>query len=260
MIDLTTADWEAAGHAASPAWLHAVAVGGPIALAAVVLAFVVVAIVRLRRYSVRAILTPRAEAALVAAVAAAERRTVGEVLPVVLERSDRHDAANLRAALMLAVVGITLLGPSLSAEKPLVWLAAETGCGLVGWLFARCLSDLRRRFVSEKRATATAHEQAVQEFHRHALHQTRERTGVLIFVSLFERCVVVLGDEGIAAKVSEDHWRGTADAILTGIRRGDLEGGLREGIERCGDVLAEHFPWREGDRNEIPNRVIIRRE
>ncbi|MBI1849057.1 MAG: TPM domain-containing protein [Planctomycetes bacterium] len=260
MTDLTNADWEAAGHAASPAWLHVIAIGGPIALALIVLAFVVVAIVRRRRYSVRAILTPRAKAALVAAVAAAERRTVGEVLPVVLEQSDRHDEANLRAALGLAAVGITLLGPSLPAGQPLVWLAAEVGCGLLGWVLARCLPDLRRRFVSEKRATEMTHEQAVQEFHRHALHHTRDATGVLIFVSLFERRVVVLGDEGIAAKVSEDHWRGTADAILKGIRRGDLEGGLREGIERCGAVLAEHFPWREGDRDEIPNRVIIRPE
>jgi putative membrane protein len=264
MVSVTTiagflleADWRAAGHAAPPEWLR---LAGQGALAVLILAFVIAAIARRKRYSVRAMFDPQAEAAVRAAVAAAERRTVGEILPVVLERSDRHGAANLAAGIALAVAGVVLLGPSLPPAIPLVWLGVEAACGLAGWALARSLPDLRRRFVSEKRATEMAHEQAIQEFHRFELHRTSESTGVIVFVSLFERRVVVLGDTGIAAKVGDDHWLGTADAILAGIRRGDLAGGLVEGIGLCGRVLGESFPWREGDRDEVPNRVVARVE
>ena len=82
----------------------------------------------------------------------------------------------------------------------------------------------------------------------------------MILVSLLERRVVVLGDEGIDAKVGAEHWKDVDQAILDGIRRGSLRDGLIEGIRRSGAVLAEHFPWRAGDRNELPDRLIVRKE
>jgi putative membrane protein len=125
---------------------------------------------------------------------------------------------------------------------------------------ARALPGFARLFVRESRATAAAEEQATQEFFRLALHETRDATGVLIFVSLFERRVVVLADRGIDAKVGEEHWRSVDEVVLAGVAADSLCRGLIEGIERAGAVLSEHFPVRAGDRNELPDRVIVRRE
>ncbi len=255
-----TADWQAAGHAALSEWLPAIAIGGQVALVALVLLGIAMAIARRRRYDASAALPPDRRVELSEAIAAAERRTVGEIVLVVLDRSDRHPEAGLLAGIALAAIGVVLLAPSLPLDRPLVWLAVEAACGLAGYGLARGLPDFLRRFVFEKRATGAAHEQALQEFHRYALHSTKDATGVLVLVSLFERRVVVLGDAGIHARVGESHWHGTAEAVLEGVKRGDLASGLREGIERCADVLAEHFPSREGDRNELPNRVVVRRE
>ena len=65
--------------------------------------------------------------------------------------------------------------------------------------------------------------------------------------------MVVLGDAGIDERVSEDHWRSTDEAILKGVATGSLADGLVGGIRACGAVLAEHFPWKQGDRNEVPD-------
>jgi putative membrane protein len=115
-------------------------------------------------------------------------------------------------------------------------------------------------FVDEERASAVAEEQAVNEFHRLGLSKTVARTGVLLFVSLFERRVVVLGDAGIHAKVGDEHWDATRAAILAKIRRGRVDEGLVDGIRASGEVLAQHFPWTQGDRNELPDRVVVREE
>ena len=85
-------------------------------------------------------------------------------------------------------------------------------------------------------------------------------TGVLIFTSLLEHRVVVLGDRGIAEHLPEGFWADVREAILSGIRRGSLRDGLVEGVRLAGEALAEHAPWREGDRNEVPDRLIVRRE
>ena len=115
-------------------------------------------------------------------------------------------------------------------------------------------------FIFEDRATAVAEEQAFQEFYANGLHKTEAATGVLLFVSLLEHRVVVLADEGIDATADAEFWADTDQRILDGIRRGSLRDGLIAGIERAGERLAEQFPWKEGDRNEIPDRLILRRE
>ena len=83
---------------------------------------------------------------------------------------------------------------------------------------------------------------------------------MLIFVSLLEHRVIVMADEGINAKIDEDFWAEIDTAILRGIAGGSLRDGLVAGIDRSGECLAEFFPWVEGDRNEIPDRIILRRE
>ena len=79
-------------------------------------------------------------------------------------------------------------------------------------------------------------------------------------VSLLERRVVILADDGIDATVDAEFWADTDDAILDGIRRGSLRDGLIAGIRRAGDLLSARFPWRQGDRNEITDRLIVRRQ
>jgi putative membrane protein len=152
-----------------------------------------------------------------------------------------------------------LLAPWLPFERPLLLLLAQAAMGAVCYLCAR-LPDFQRFFMRERRATEMAQEQALQEFFRYGLHETAERTGVLLFVSLLEHRVVVLADQGIDARVDPDRWIKTTTLVLTGIQRDDLRGGIVDGIQSIADVLALHFPWAEGDRDEIPNRVIVRRE
>jgi putative membrane protein len=243
-----------------PGWAAQLARYGPLLLVALIVAALLRTLIRHRRYDASSVLGPESRAAVRDALAAAEKRSEGEIVPVVLERSDRHPEACWLAALAALLLASVLLVSWLPWQRPALILSCQIGAGAVGWLLARLLPDLRRTFVSEARATEVAEEQAVQEFHRARLYKTRRATGVLLFVSLLERRVIVLGDEGIHAKVGDDHWKSTTQAVLDGIAAGSLRSGLLAGIERCGAVLAEHFPAQRHDVNELPDRLIVRRE
>ena len=256
VLQAGTADtWEPGAHPA----LYRIGAIGPWILGAIVVFFVVRALVRHRRYQALAVLGPDQQAAVHQALVDVEKKTVGEVLPVVLERSDAYPGAPWLAALASLLVGSALLEPVLPWNEPYWLLACQIAIGGAGYGAACALPDLRRLFVGEARATEMAAEQAFQEFHLHRLHETRQATGVLLFVSLFERRVVVLGDRGIDAKVGAEHWAATRERILAGIARGSLADGLVEGIRASGEVLAEHFPCGAGDPNEVPDRLIVRR-
>lgn len=252
--------WSAGGHELQGMWLSLAGRAAAGVLAFAFAALLLRALLRRRRYRATGVLGEADLRAIHDALAAVERRTVGEVLPVVLERSDPHPGARWLAALSVALAGSVGLAPWLPWDRPALLLLAQVGLGLLGAACARLLPDFQRFFVSEARARALAEEQAFQEFHRYQLHTTEARTGVLLFVSLLERRAIVLADQGIAARVGPEHWAETNDLVLAGIRRGSLREGLLAGIRSAGEVLARDFPVEDGDRNEIPDRVIVRRE
>lgn len=250
-------DWVAA-HANEGSWLARGLELAPWLGLALPALLVVRALVQHRRYRAVEVLTPADLDALHEAVRAAERRTVGEIVPVVVERSDSHPQAALAAALVFAFA-VPMLGLGLLPWGEPHWIVlAQLVGALAGWLLARALPGFARLFVSEARATHVANEQALQEFTGLGLHRTAAESGVLVFVSLFERRVIVLGDRGIDAKVGAEHWKKVDEAVLAGVRAGSLRGGLVEGIRLAGEVLAEHFPSPDGGRNELPDRVVVR--
>jgi putative membrane protein len=97
------------------------------------------------------------------------------------------------------------------------------------------------------------------EFYRSGIYKTREANGVLIYLSLFEHRVVVLGDRGIHEKMGDEGWNRVRDLIISGIRRGRAAEGICSAVEGCGKTLAEYFPRRDGDINELSDSVVDRR-
>jgi uncharacterized membrane protein len=93
-------------------------------------------------------------------------------------------------------------------------------------------------------------------FSRLGMNRTAKRNGVLFFVVPSRRTFVVLGDEGIHAKVGQEFWDGVAAAMSERFKARDFTGGLVLGITEAGKQLAEHFPS-EGlrDRNELSDDV-----
>ena len=252
--------WGASGDQASSNLLEYAGLAGASLLALAFLFFIVRAIARHSRYRAAKSFDIVDIEAVRLAIAATEKKTVGEILPVVVERSDPHPGGLWISALFMLLTGTVLLAGYLPWSQPGLVMALQIALGALGYFVARVLPDFNRLFVSEERATAVASEQAFQEFYANGLHETEASTGVLLFVSLFERRVIVMGDTGINAVVKPEDWESTDKAILDGIRAGSLRSGLIQGVESAGALLAEHFPWTDGDRNEIPDRVIVRRE
>lgn len=254
----TLEDWTSAGHDLSVAWHERLAEFGPWALAAAGVVVLLGCVLRRNRYRAVAVLSDADREAVHAALRTAEERTIGEIVPVVLERSDDHPAADWLAGLAFMLVGTAVLTPHLPWTQPALLLACQMVLLAIGFGCARCVPSFKRLFIRGARATEVAGEQAFQEFYGNDLHKTEAATGVLLFVSLLEHRVIVLGDRGIADVVPGEAWQETDAAILQGIRAGSLRDGLIQGIERAGDVLAEHFPYEDGDRNELPDRLIVR--
>ena len=100
------------------------------------------------------------------------------------------------------------------------------------------------------------HAEAMRQFFAQGLHHTEKRTGVLIFASVAERYAEIVADAGINAKVMPDAWEGAVADLVAGLKEGRAADGFIAAIERCGAILAEHFPPGALPRNELPNTLV----
>jgi putative membrane protein len=202
-----------------------------------------------------------ARARIEAAVRQAEARSEGQIVPVVVEKSDDYPEARYRGALLAAgaatlvvlLADVHLVG---LFELPLVQIAA----GLLGALVSMW-DPVERALVGPRELDEAARERALRAFHEHGLHRTARGTGVLVFASLFEHRALVLGDHGIDGKIGEEEWRRAVAALVAGLRRGDPAAGFVEAIGLVGAGLAEHFPRSaETPGNELGDRLRTERE
>ncbi|MCC7442026.1 MAG: hypothetical protein IT285_10345 [Bdellovibrionales bacterium] len=195
-----------------------------------------------------------------AQVAGLERRSRGEVVPQVVFASDAywevHGFAGMAAA-VTAFAGVEFARtyspwavPGLEALT-IVVLAAILGGVLCFW------SPIKRVLTPERLRTRRVREKALLSFLLMGLQETRDRTGVLIYLSLFEQQVEIIADRGIYSQVPAGHWDDIARSLTEAIRSGRPGEGLEQAVIRVGERLIERFPVAEGDRNEVPDRVVF---
>jgi len=96
---------------------------------------------------------------------------------------------------------------------------------------------------------------AQREFTRLGMTATAARNGVLLYLAPRSRNFAVIGDTGVHEKCGAAFWTELAAAMTEYFKRGDFTSGLELGIARAGDLLAQHFPRADGDRDELPNTI-----
>jgi uncharacterized membrane protein len=97
--------------------------------------------------------------------------------------------------------------------------------------------------------------EAEAAFDRLQMAHTKERNGILFFVVPSRHEFVILGDEGIHAKVGQPFWDELARILTEHFAQDRYTEGLIAAIDRAGERLAEHFPRQAGDVNELPDTV-----
>jgi putative membrane protein len=195
-------------------------------------------------------------------IRAAETRTRGEIMVLAMASSHHYPAAGLRAAGALAfpvAIALTpLIGGVLWAGAFNLWIFLSTliPLFLIFQAAVRKVLPLKRIFISEREMEAEVREAAEIQFYQQSVYRTAEGTGVLIYISVFERKVWILGDRGINAKIPEGYWQGVVESIVKGIRAGRPADSICQAIGSIAGVLAEKFPVRAGDQDELVNLVV----
>jgi len=210
----------------------------------------------MRQISTEDFFTPAEQERISMAVATAEKATSGEIATMVVARSDSY-----REALILtSVFGAALLALVIAilSHQVTIWsyLPMATVLFFPLQLLVRRFPALQRPFISASRLNEAVKERAVRAFFEKGLYRTRDETGILIFISLFEHKVWILGDRGINARIPADSWQDLVKILVSGLKAGRAADALCDVVTRCGKELALHFPRETDDMNELQNEIL----
>jgi len=210
--------------------------------------------------------------AVESAIEEAEKKTSGEIVAVVATRSGRYDRAEDTIGVVIGIIAVAVVwlcfqkvemvqaewteAPRLAVSLLVVLLTFVAGF-VGGTMLATCVPLLSYPLIPRREREEEVERAAREAFFRFRVRGTRGGTGILVYVSLFERMVRVIGDDAISEKLEESHWNGIRDLIVDGIRRGKPAEGLSAAIKRCGELLAEHFPVEPGDVDELKNELHL---
>ena len=92
-------------------------------------------------------------------------------------------------------------------------------------------------------------------FKKLKMHETKDRNGVLIYLSINDRKFAIIGDAGINKVVPEGFWNDIKEMMIDHFKKGEFAIALVEGIEKTGEHLKQYFPWQVDDVNELPDEI-----
>lgn len=188
------------------------------------------------------------------AIRKAEARTAGELFCVVARQSSDYRLVPIAWA-----AGIALFAPLpfvylthwATATVYLLQLAAfvATALGL-------SYPPIRFHLVPRRAKQVRAHSEAMRQFFAQGLYKTEHRTGVLIFASAAERYAEIVADAGISERVGPEVWKEAMEGLIAAIKDGRPADGFVAAVEKCGTVLATHFPPGALPHDELPDKLV----
>jgi len=185
-----------------------------------------------------------------------EARTIGEVAVVVVDSSDPYlEAEAIGGMLIGSLLSLAVTGSFFHASLwwfiPLSFL-----CFFPSRTLVKKIPAVKAAFIGARRKDHAVEQMALRVFYEKGLYKTKKSTAVLFFLSLLERKVWVLADQGIHEKIGQERLDTFARTVSQGVKEGRSCDALCKAMEDAGALLAKHFPVTPGDTNELPDEVI----
>jgi len=199
---------------------------------------------------------------ITAAVQKVELTTSGEVVVMVVSRSHSYPAAAITGsvffALLFALLLNTIIGPAVWLGSQNLWLFLAL-FALLYLLFLPLTSGsdrIKRFFLNPTQVKEEVERGTLNAFFSEQLYKTERENGILLYISVMEQRVWILGDSGINARIEQKTWDDIVSQLTRGIRNENRCEAICEAVKKTGKILEVHLPIRENDENELHNIII----
>jgi len=190
--------------------------------------------------------------ALTACVKEIEKTTAAELVLIVRARSGSYRHADYLFGVILVFVGLVFLLYSPYNFHPNWVLIDVILLFLLGIFLSSRSNAIRRLLTREKFRAGVVRTYAAAMFYEAGIANTKGETGMLVYVSLFERHLELIADRGVLKAIPPLQWNQQIFALHQAGRAGDSDR-LLKALRDLSALLAEHLPASGENPNELPD-------
>jgi len=190
-----------------------------------------------------------------------ERASTGEILTVIRSKSSNFILFRVIFSNLIALIFMYLFLNYYLHSLDYKFISQAFGLYLIIFcLFYYLLSFhfILKYLIPNRVKKHKCEKQATLEFFSNGVYKTKSKTGILIYISILEKEVIVIGDEGINLKIPNNSWDNLISKIVNGIKTNNLANGIIFGLKEADKLLKEHFPIKGEYINEIKQSLIIK--
>ena len=199
------------------------------------------------------------------AVTIAEKKINAEIVPVFMVSSDEYVEAKLRGALLgaaLTALGILIYDHLMGWYQLFLlnndWLFVTCIAfgGLFGYLLFSYVQPLKKLLVSRQKQEQRSAAMAERVFGEYKLFETKQRNGLLVFISLFEHKIEIVPDKGLSEKIAADEWKKVVEEMKPALQQKKFDEAFILSIQKITDILETYQMTRNGNAdNELPDHL-----
>jgi putative membrane protein len=194
-----------------------------------------------------------AKAEVARAIREIERATSAEVVVAVRPSSGhyRHTDYLVGFALSFAALLVFLFD---SHEFSIEWMPLDTAVAFaLGAYLSASFPLLRRALTSRRLMRVNVQTAARATFFDLGIGKTAGRTGILVYVSMFEKLVEVVADVGIDRAVLGPSFLSAVTALDAALAHGTSFPRFTAALRALGPILGKTLPRLADDINELPD-------
>lgn len=127
----------------------------------------------------------------------------------------------------------------------------------IGMILPLAIKPLMRLFISKSKCKQHVEVKGRAIFQKAGIRHTKDEIGVLVYVSLFEKEVLILPDRGAENALPEEEWALMNNKFQELFEADNPANALIKALKNTIPVFSAYIPPVENDINELPDEVEI---
>ena len=193
-----------------------------------------------------------------------EKKTSGELVPYYMEKSDQYTEYFWYSSVLFAGLGALFFGMlSYMWSLPYRITPFDVSISILvlmifGYFLPVIFPAYRRAIINREKMDMRVQQKASELFLQEEVFNTRERIGILLFISAFEHQVIIIGDKGVSEKLKQEDWNHIVEIVISGIKSNQTAKSIVQAIQECRDLLlTAGFHTGPDDENELSDEIRI---
>lgn len=190
------------------------------------------------------------------AITEAEISTSAEIVPVLVKKVKSDKSAIQFQMKCLHFISFLCFATAIYTGLTQTDLVLTSGLLLIVILFEYFVSTIEKKIPAITKNAVL--QEAENEYKKSGVGETLMSNGVLLFISLEDKQVVILADEDLRLSFDDARWIDIVKNFQSNIKYISLKDAIIKSIKELGIICKESCPKVAHDLNEIKNEIRIK--